>query len=56
MSTTLMYILLAIAFKWDESGVHWFWSDTPWVAVVLLGGGAVLGVFWAREQKDLRRP
>jgi hypothetical protein len=48
MSTTLMSILFAIAFKFDKSDVHWFWSDRPWVAAVLLVVGVVAGVFWGR--------
>lgn len=54
MSTTLMCVLFAIAFKFDKSGVHWFWSDRPWVAAVLLVAGAVLSAFWVRAQEQLR--
>jgi hypothetical protein len=49
-----MCVLFAIAFKFDKSGVHWFWSDRPWVAAVLLVLGAMLGAFWVGAQKELR--
>jgi hypothetical protein len=50
-----MSVLFAIAFKFDKTGVNWFWSDRPWVAAALLVLGAVLGAFWVRAQKQLRQ-
>jgi hypothetical protein len=55
MSTTLMSFLLAAAFTVHD-GVHWFWSDRPWVAGLLLVLGVVLALLWARAQRDLKGP
>ena len=55
MSTTLMSLLLAVAFKFDKSGIRWLWSDRPQVAVALVVLGIVLAVFWVRAQKRLRQ-
>ena len=48
-STTLVSLLMAVAFKFDNNGMHWFWSDKPQVAIVLILLAIVLGVFWLRE-------
>ena len=48
-STTLVSLLMAVAFKFDNNGIHWFWSDKPQVAIVLILLAIVLGVFWLRE-------
>jgi hypothetical protein len=53
MSTTLISLLLAVAFKFDNNGIHWFWSDKPQVAVVLVILGIVLSSRWLREARRL---
>jgi hypothetical protein len=50
-----MSLLLAAAFRFDKGGVHWFWSDTPPVAIALLVLAGVLGVFWLRSQRHLQQ-
>ena len=55
ISMTLAGLLTAVAFKFDESGIHWLWSDWPVVAAVWLLLGIVHGILWVREQKQLRQ-
>ena len=51
MSTTLVCLLMAAAFKFDNGGVHWFWSGRPQIAVVLVILGIVLGANWFRSER-----
>ena len=51
MSTTLVCLLMAAAFKFDNGGVHWFWSGRPQIAVVLVVLGIVLGANWFRSER-----
>ena len=53
MSTTLISLLLAVAFKFDNDGIRWFWTDKPQVAVILAILGIVLGIYWLREARRL---
>ena len=53
MSTTLISLLLAVAFKFDNDGIRWFWTDKPQVAVILAILGIVLGICWLREARRL---
>jgi hypothetical protein len=53
MSTTLVCLLMAAAFKFDNGEMHWFWSGQPLVGVVLVVLGIVLGAYWFRSE---RRP
>ena len=55
VSLTLMSFLLAAAFK-IQNGVHWFWTDQPLVAGLLVALGILFAVLWARAQKDLQPP
>ncbi len=52
MNTSIMCILLLLAFKFSSEGIRWFWSDQPQVAVVLFVAGIVLAAFWVRSQKQ----
>ena len=55
MSTTLISFLMAAAFKFDSTGLHWFWSGRPQVAIVLVVLGIVLGASWLRSERSLRK-
>ena len=53
MSTTLMCTFLIVAFSFDKTGVHWFWSDNIPVAIILGFFAIILGIFWFKAQKKV---
>ncbi len=54
MSTTLVSFLMAVAFKFDNGGLHSSWSGRPQIAIVLVVLGIVLSASWLRSERDLR--
>jgi hypothetical protein len=54
MTATLMCGLLAITFTFSALGIHWLWSDSPQVAIILAGLAVVFGGFLFRAQKQVR--
>jgi len=54
MSTTIMCVLLTIAFSFDSIGIHWFWSGNIPVAIVLGVLAIILGTFWFRTQRKIK--
>ncbi len=46
MSATLMCGFFCLAFTFDKAGLHWLWTDTKPVAVVLAIATIIFGVFW----------
>lgn len=41
LAPALSLSLLAVAFTFDQHGIHWFWSGQPGVAVALAVGSAL---------------
>jgi hypothetical protein len=39
----ILAVLLSVGFTVTASGVQWFWTEVPWVAVVLVVAGVILG-------------
>ena len=55
MSTTIMCVLLSITFSFDSLGIHWFWADNIPVAIVLAVLAIILGTFWFRTQRKVKK-
>ena len=51
MSTTLMAACSALAFTFNDEGIHWIWANNKPVAVVLALLAITLGICWAKATK-----
>ena len=40
----ILAVLLAVGFTIMGDGVRWFWTDVPWLGVLLAVGGVLIGV------------
>ncbi len=54
MSTTLMCVLLIVAFSIDSMGIHWFWSSNIPVVIVLGIFAIIFGTSWFRTQIKIK--
>jgi len=42
--SAILALLLAIGFNASDRGIRWFWTDVPWMGVILALAAIVLGV------------
>lgn len=54
MCSALMCGLFCLAFTFDNEGIHWLWTDTEPVAIILGIATIIFGVFWLRKAKILK--
>jgi hypothetical protein len=54
MSATLMCALFAIAFTFDNKGIHWIWASAWQGALVLSVAAMVFATLWIRASKRLK--
>ena len=55
MSLTLMCGFFCIAFTFDKSGMHWFWSESKPVVFILATATIILGLLWFRAVRMLKK-
>lgn len=48
----VLFLGLAVSFRFDHSGAAWLWAGQPWVAVIVLLFSAA---FWILLLRDVRR-
>ncbi len=53
MSLTLMLGMFTVAFKFNEKGVFWFWSENKPVGFILGITSTVTGLLWIKFQRKL---
>ncbi|PDQ36102.1 MAG: hypothetical protein B5766_02910 [Candidatus Lumbricidophila eiseniae] len=42
--SAILALLLGIGFNASDKGIRWFWTDVPWMGVILVLAATVLGV------------
>lgn len=48
----IFLIFLAIGFKGIESNIYWFWSDYPYIAILLVGVSIFFVSIWIKIEKN----
>lgn len=54
MSCTLVCGLLCFAFTFGDTGIKWLWADNKPVAIILVIVTIILGIFWFKQEKQLK--
>ena len=48
----VLFLGLAVSFRFDDAGAVWLWVGQPWVAVIAL---VCFAAFWILLLRDVRR-